>query len=429
MKKLVSLLTAFALTASMAVLPAMAEGETDQAVALIGDAVTVTALPKDTEITFNATASYTANTKVGDYLAVYAREGGAVSLDTTGKTIGDVDYPGRLKTGGAAYKGEQTDEDYGTIKSRVISVTPAEEGTLSIIFTHAGSGDPRTFAINQSGKEIATMDVEAKEIKTIKANVVANVPVYIYSKTSGINIYSIKLGDLDTSEPEEPTPAPVPDKLQKDVNVKFETVKTISATEKYNDTTVVYVSTGDSVNVTALSSDKTVDGRTYTNRLQIGKTTLNSSGVPITRAFSIIPAADGILKVDFAATNSTDAKSLTAIQEGSESVTENVGGGGTATLSMAVKADVPVYVYSTVGANVYGYILIDASAEIVPEKMPINTTVTFESGIGTNYNTTGAKALFGDYVLVMPKGGDTDKTKIDESNKTIPEGGAKYTAT
>ncbi|MBR0470201.1 MAG: hypothetical protein IJJ55_03170 [Clostridia bacterium] len=428
MKKLLSLITALALTASMAVLPAMAEGETEQVVAPTGDAVTVTALPKDTVITFNATESYTTNTKVGDYLAVYAREDGAVSLDTTGKTIEGVQYPGRLKTGGAAYKGEETDEDYGTIKSRLISVTPAEAGTLSIIFAHASSsGTTRTFAINQSGKEIAAMDVEASEVKTIKANVAANVPVYIYSKSSGINIYSIKLNELDTSTPTpEPTAMPIV-KLPKDTNIKFDTQKTISATELYNDNTIVYVGTGDSVTVD--ESNKTIDGRAYTTRMKFGSAKLDASGIPTSRAFSLIPAADGILKVDFAATNKTDAKSLTAIQEGSESVTENVPADGTATLSMAVKADVPVYVYSTVGANVYGYILIDTSAEIVPQKMPINTTVTFESGIGTNYNTTGAKALFGDYVLVMPKGGDTDKTRIDESNKTIPEGGTKYTAT
>ncbi|MBQ2664125.1 MAG: hypothetical protein IJG16_08275, partial [Clostridia bacterium] len=245
------------------------------------------------------------------------------------------------------------------------------------------------------------------------------------SAVGGINIYGILINDDSTEEP-EPEPDPVPDKLQKNVNVTFDTQKDISKTEKYNATTVVY-STGDTITVDG--SNKTIDGRAYTTRMKFGSAKLDASGIPTSRAFSLIPAADGILKVDFAATNKTDAKSLTAIQEGSESVTENVPGDGTATLSMAVKADVPVYVYSTVGANVYGYILIDASAEIVPEKMPINTTVTFESGIGTNYNTTGAKALFGDYVLVMPKGGDTDKTRIDESNKTIPEGGTKYTAT
>ena len=436
MKKLVSLLTALALSASMAVLPSFAD-DNDQAVALTGDAVTVTALPKDTPITFGTAASYTANTKVGDYLAVYAStyikedntEGKRnIDIDTTGKTIGGVAYPGRLKTGGAAYKGEVTDEDYGTIKSRVISVTPAEDGTLSIIFAHASSsGSARQFAINQSGKEIAVEPVEPSEVKTIKANVAANVPVYIYSKSSGINIYSIELGDLDTSTPTpEPTEIPVT-KLPKDTHVKFETEKSITATELYNDYTIVYVGTGDSVTVDA--SNKTIDGRTYSTRLKLSSGRPNSSGVLTSRAFSLTPAADGILKVDFAATNSTDAKSLTAIQEGSETVTENVEADGTATLSMAVKADVPVYVYGANGANVYGYILLDASAEIVPSPMPLNTTVTFDDGIDTDYNTTSAKALYGNYVLVIPKAGDSSKTKIEASSKTIPEDGTRYTAT
>ena len=400
MKKLVSLLTALALTASMAVLPAMAEGETEQAVAPTGDAVTVTALPKNTEITFNTTASYTANTKVGDYLAVYAStyikadnsEGKRnIDIDTTGKTIEGVAYPGRLKTGGAAYKGEETDADYGTIKSRLISVTPAEAGTLSIIFAHASSsGTTRTFAINQSGKEIAAMDVEASEVKTIKANVAANVPVYIYSKSSGINIYSIKLNELDTSTPTpEPTAMPIV-KLPKDTTIKFDTQKTISATELYNDNTIVYVGTGDSVTVD--ESNKTIDGRAYTTRMKFGSAKLNSSGIPTSRAFSIIPAADGILKVDFAATNKTDAKSLTAIQEGSESVTENVPADGTATLSMAVKADVPVYVYGADGANVYGYILVDASAEPdTPTDSKVScvkVVATYVSGALTNVTFT-----------------------------------------
>ena len=107
MKKLVSLLTAFALTASMAVLPAMAEGETETVTPITP--LTVNALPKDTRVTFTA-ATITEPTVIDTYVAAYvsgtetktvegvetevARE---LVADSSNKTIGGFKYSTHLK--------------------------------------------------------------------------------------------------------------------------------------------------------------------------------------------------------------------------------------------------------------------------------------------------------------------------------------------
>ncbi len=103
-----------------------------------------------------------------------------ISVDSSNKTVNDVKYTGRLKLGGA-----------GSAEKQYVAFNPAKAGTVSIVVAHASSsGDARTLGVSQNGNE-QTQEVVVGDPIVATFDVAAGAPVYIYSKASGLNLYSV----------------------------------------------------------------------------------------------------------------------------------------------------------------------------------------------------------------------------------------------
>ena len=399
--------------------------------------LTVTALPKDRTVTFDAgyvdetKTTYTIPDVFGEYVAVYAGEydGGArnIEIDGSNKTFDDTRrYTTRIKLGGSVVLDEN-----GAPAIRTISVTPAEDGVLVIDFAHASSsGDARTLAAYQSGEIIGTALAEADNQNTLAVEVEANEPVYIYSQNSGINIYGIYLTDSYThpTEPEPPadiqvTPLPL------GANISFAD-SGLTDRQQITESTVLaggYVAAyaTSSRYLEARNSNQTIDGVSYTMAIRTnGGATVGSDGIPTDRAIMVTPEEAGLLKVPFRHGSGTDdVRDLIAVQNGEIIGTEDVVGDNNAVLQVRVAADAPVYIYSTGNVNIYGVKLEEV---IEPTPLPAGTRVTFDAGYnadtktGTEFNTT---TVFDNYTVVYASADAT--VSIEARNRTV--GGYRYT--
>lgn len=346
----------------------------------------VTKLPKDTLVSFSVNAEEAEEGEIDNgkwniskdkaieaYVAVYANKDNVITIDGSNKTFNkdaadQRKYTSRLKLGGKV--------TYDTSANpapaiRTISVTPAVAGTLVVDFAHASStGEARSIGIYQNGKEIASKEVAANLTDTIKAEVKADEPVYIYSKLSGINIYGILINDDSVDDPieeeVEPSPMPLGTTINFDAGYDSDagTGTTISKTSLFGNYLKV-ISSGSNIEIG--SSKKTFNAgeaneRRYTTCLKLGGSSkVGVDGIPTDRGLSVIPAADGTLLIDFSTTNAEDPKSITLSQAGIESVTQEAAAGGVNTLTAEVKAGVPVYISSETGANIFAIILSDGS--------------------------------------------------------------------
>lgn len=106
-----------------------------------------------------------------------------LSVDANSTTLSGISYTQRLKLNGT-----------GSITKRALKITNVAAGTYTIDFGHgSSSGDARELFITTDGTtEIATFSVNANEKKSSNFTLSENKEViYIYSKSSGINIYGI----------------------------------------------------------------------------------------------------------------------------------------------------------------------------------------------------------------------------------------------
>ena len=399
--------------------------------------LTVTALPKGTTVTFDAgyanetKTTFTAPTVFGDYVAVYAGEydGGArnIEIDGSNKTFDDArKYTTRIKLGGSGVL-----DANGAPAIRTISVTPAESGVLIVDFAHASSsGDARTLAAYQGDEIISTASADADQLNTLTAEVEANEPVYLYSQSSGINIYGISLADSYTAPEESEPPAPVEvTPLPLGSSVDF-AGSGLTDRQQITEPAVLaggYVAayaTSDRY-LEARTSNQTIDGTSYTMAIRTnGGASVGSDGIPTARAIMVTPAEAGLLKVPFRHGSGTEeARSLTAVQNGEIIGTENVTGENSAVLQVRVAADAPVYIYSTDNVNIYG-VKLEKIIESVP--LPKGVRVTFDAGYnaetatGTTFTET---TVFDDYTVVYASADAT--VSIEARNRTVGE--HKYT--
>lgn len=168
------------------------------AVALLGGAVSVNA-QKEWNFSNWTAATFSATTTL-DGLTVYAAADKAVVIDNSKKTIDEVSYTQRLKLGGSG--GFEKDESQDPVitywdkpTSRVLAFDVIGDCTIYAAFAHASSsGDDRTLVIAKSdGTEIGTATVSAGQLTstTIKYTGAATT-IFVYSKSSGLNIYALK---------------------------------------------------------------------------------------------------------------------------------------------------------------------------------------------------------------------------------------------
>lgn len=305
-----------------------------------------------------------------DYVAVYAgleADKEQIDIDGSNKTINGEKYKTRLKFGGLVMYDEN-----GAPARRVISVTPAEAGRLKVAFAHAsGKGDPRTIGAYQNGKPIGEQNIEAKSDPDIfSVDVEAGTPVYIYSKVGGVNIHLISLTDgsaVETEAPEVTEAPPVEiSKLPVNNTVKFDVIASYEEINQYGDYVAIYADAGKKIETA--TSNKTVNGTKYASCLKLGGAGSVKNGTP-NRAIGIIPASAGTLVIDFvhASSSATDERALEAYQNGNVTTSDPVQPGAEGKLEVTVAADELVYIYSAKsGLNIYGITLIDGDAPTQP---------------------------------------------------------------
>lgn len=123
-----------------------------------------------------------------------------IVVDANSKTVDGVTYTQRLKLGGS-----------GNADSRSICFTTSGAATVSVVAISANSTMTRTLAVAQLDgsnlTEIGTADYDGTSAKTAVFTVSQAGTYYVYSKSSGINLYDIKVVETAAAEPTS-TPAP-----------------------------------------------------------------------------------------------------------------------------------------------------------------------------------------------------------------------------
>lgn len=396
--------------------------------------LTVTALPKDTMVTFenNIGASYSEPTVLNSYLAIYAgsynEQQQTISISGSNKSFEDRRYTANLKLGGGVIRDEN-----GAPAIRTISVTPEEAAVLVVDFAHSSGTDAeaRTFAAYQNGEIIDSVSVAGGGNDTLAVEVEAGSPVYLYGEDGGINIYGIYLTEdyTDPGEPEPPVTVEVTP-LPLGANIGFAD-SGLTDRQQITESTVlaggyVAVYATSSNYLEARNSNRTIDGVSYTMALRTnGGATVGSDGIPTDRAIMVTPEESGRLTVPFAhgSGEGEAPRSLVAVQNGETIGTADAQGGSYAALQVRVEADAPVYIYSTGNVNIYGVKLEEV---IEPTPLPAGTRVTFDAGynadteMGTEFNTT---TVFDNYTVVYASADAT--VSIEARNRTV--GGYRYT--
>lgn len=167
-------------------------------------AVTASAQEKEWNISDWEAADYTAEATI-DGFTIYASETGKVSVDANNKTVNDVKYTKRLKTGGAGSKSEEG------LLSRVLSFDVPSDGTVSFIACSSNGSDDRICGVSfgefvpfpvaddngdvpPTPETINTVDVLTGNPAVHEVAYAGGVAtkVYIYSKSGGINFYDFK---------------------------------------------------------------------------------------------------------------------------------------------------------------------------------------------------------------------------------------------
>lgn len=399
--------------------------------------LTVTSLPKGMVVTFDAgytdetKTTFTSPTVFGEYVAVYAGEydGAArnIEIDGSNKTFDDTrKYTTRIKLGGSGAL-----DVNGAPAIRTISVTPAETGILIVDFAHASSsGEARTLAAYQGGAIIGTASVDANQLNTLAVDVEANEPVYIYSQSSGINIYGISLADSYTAPegPEQPvqvevTPLPLGSSIDFAGSGLTDRQQIVEPTVLAGGYAAAYATSEQYLE--ARASNQTIDGVAYTMAIRTnGGATIGSDGIPTNRAIMVIPEEAGLMKVPFRHGSGTEeARTLMAVQNGEIIGNEDVLGKDSSVLQARVAAGAPVYIYSSDNVNIYG-VKLEEIIESVP--LPAGERVTFDAGYNTETGagTTFTKTVvFDNYTVVYANADAT--VSIEARNRTVGE--YKYT--
>ena len=165
--------------------------------ALAAVAFTAYCQEKEWNISNFEAGDFTTETTI-DGLTIYATDNGKVSIDANNKTVDEVKYTKRLKTGGA---GSYSDGVY----SRVISFDVPSNGTITMIATSSNGNDTRVVGVAFGDfisfpKEgdlptgLNAIDVEPGNplVKTVEYKGDTATKVYIYSKSGGVNFYDFK---------------------------------------------------------------------------------------------------------------------------------------------------------------------------------------------------------------------------------------------
>jgi hypothetical protein len=141
----------------------------------------------------NFTAGDIAETTTIDKLTIHASSAKKVSIDGNKKSFEDYSFTQRLKLGGTG----SFDAETGAPTERVLSFPVSGNATITIIGTHASSsGDARNLMVTAGSKdvEVGSMEVTPGEITKKEITYTgAATTIYVYSASSGINLYLLSV--------------------------------------------------------------------------------------------------------------------------------------------------------------------------------------------------------------------------------------------
>lgn len=147
---------------------------------------------------FNALGSFT-ETLVVDGLTMYAAEGKNIEVDGNNKTLEDWTFTHRLKFGGSG----GFDED-GKPLNRVVAFDVQGNSKITIALQSSSGSEDRVLNVAVDHKDEIIAQVPALGASISKGEVEyigGPASIYLYSPSSGVNIYLIKVEPLTVSAP------------------------------------------------------------------------------------------------------------------------------------------------------------------------------------------------------------------------------------
>ena len=145
---------------------------------------------------FNALGILSETTVVNG-LTIYAHSGKTVEIDANNKTLEDMEFTHRLKLGGAG----DFDEN-GQPLGRVLALDVAGNTKITVAGMSSSSGENRQLylAVNHKDSVFATFPALGPEITKGEYDYYGGpATIYLYSPSSGVNIYYLKSAQLTTS--------------------------------------------------------------------------------------------------------------------------------------------------------------------------------------------------------------------------------------
>lgn len=144
---------------------------------------------------FKDLGTLTAPTTV-DGLTIHATEDATVVIDANDKTLDDVSYTSRLKLGGSG----SFDAETGLPLSRVLSFDIDGPKTISVICMSSSSSADRILNIAAGTSENILAEAPAPKEQPIQRTDInyteeSATTIYLYSPSSGVNIYNIIVSD------------------------------------------------------------------------------------------------------------------------------------------------------------------------------------------------------------------------------------------
>ncbi len=147
---------------------------------------------------FNALGSLTATTTV-DGLTIYAAEGKNVDVDANSKTLEEWEFTHRLKFGGAGGFDEE-----GQPLNRVVAFGVPGNSKITIALQSSSGSEDRVLNVAVGHQDSIIAEIPALGASISKGEVEYtgdSATIYLFSPSSGVNIYLIKVEPLVVSSP------------------------------------------------------------------------------------------------------------------------------------------------------------------------------------------------------------------------------------
>ena len=254
---------------------------------------------------FNALGEVSTTTTV-EGLTIFANSEKTVTIDSNNKSLDGMDFTSRLKLGGSG----QFDES-GQPLGRVLAFDVTGNTTITIMCMSSSSSSDRELVVATGDKdtELARMPAMGTELTKGVYNYVGGATtVYLYSPSSGVNVYYVKAEGETTTTPEA-----------KEWNISadaFNALGEVSTTTTVDEFTI-YANSEKTVTIDA--NNKSLDGMDFTHRLKLGGSgQFDESGLPLGRVLAFDVAGDTKITIMCMSSSSSSDREL-AIAVGNQS--------------------------------------------------------------------------------------------------------------